>query len=119
MLTDEQALTLARRWIEAWNAHDLDRIMTHYGEEIAFTSPFIVKLLGSPVGTVHGRAALRSYFAKGLAAYPALHFELLGVAAGVDSVVLHYRSVNGLQAFEVMELHRDGLVRRVLAHYAG
>lgn len=119
MVTDADARKLADDWIAAWNAHDLDRIMTHYGEEIEFTSPFIVKLLGNSAGTVHGRAALRSYFAKGLAAYPELKFELHGVASGVDSVVLHYRSVNGLEAFEVMVLDRAGTVSRVHAHYAG
>jgi hypothetical protein len=118
MVTDADARKLADDWIAAWNAHDLDRIMTHYGEEIDFTSPFIVKLLGNPAGTVRGRAALRSYFAKGLAAYPELRFELIGVASGVDSVVLHYRSVNDLEAFEVMVLDRAGTVSRVLAHYS-
>ena len=118
MVTVASATSLANDWIDAWNAHDLDRVMAHYAEEIEFSSPFIVKLLNESAGTVRGRAALRAYFARGLAAYPDLKFDLLAVAAGVDSVVLHYRSVNHLEAFEVMVLDRAGRVCRVLAHYS-
>ncbi len=117
MITDEQARVLAREWIEAWNTHDLDRIMTHYADGIEFTSPFVVGLMGDAAGTVRGLGALRGYFATGLSVYPDLKFELIGVATGVDSVVLHYRSVKHLQAFEVMTLNREGKVTRVSAHY--
>lgn len=109
---------LASQWVEAWNAHDLDAILSHYAENIEFTSPFVVKLTGDSSGTLHGKAALRDYFSRGLSAYPDLHFDLLRVLAGVDSVTLYYRSVNGLYAAETMQLGPDGLVTRVLAHYA-
>jgi ketosteroid isomerase-like protein len=118
MVTEADARKLAEDWIEAWNAHDLDRIMTHYADEIEFTSPFVVRLMGDSAGTVRGRSSLRGYFATGLAAYPDLHFDLHGVAVGVDSVVLHYRSINRLEAFEVMTLNQAGLVARVTAHYS-
>lgn len=35
MLTEDKARTLAAHWIEAWNSHDLNAIMSHYGEEPA------------------------------------------------------------------------------------
>lgn len=72
LLTQGQAERLAREWLESWNSHDLDRIMGHYSERIEFVSPFIVKLLGDPTGTVGGKEALRYYFSKGLAKYPNL-----------------------------------------------
>jgi len=107
----------ATEWIEAWNRHDLDAILSHYADDVVFTSPFVVTLLGIPDGTVRGKAALRTYFAKGLAAYPALHFESMRVLSGVDSVVLYYRSVKDLTAAEVMAFDDRGLIVRVQAHY--
>ncbi len=77
-----------------------------------------MKLLGDPTGTVRGKAALRDYFARGLAAYPDLRFTLQRVLTGVDSLTLCYRSVNNLDAAEVMRLGPDGRVARVWAHYA-
>ncbi len=117
MLTPEQADRFAHEWLAAWNAHDLERILAHYAEDVEFTSPFIVRVLGDPAGLVRGKAALRSYFARGLAAYPELWFTLRRVYPGVRSVVLEYESVNALLAAEVMELDAHGEIRRVQAHY--
>lgn len=122
MIDAEDARKFALEWIESWNRHDLEAILSHYAENVVFTSPFAVKLLGVPDGVVNGVAALRAYFQRGLAAYPELRFTLHHVAVGVDSVTLIYQSVKGLLAAETMELdsRRDGRrkVIRVLAHYA-
>jgi hypothetical protein len=117
MVTQEKA-QLAREWIDAWNQHDLERILSHYSEDIEFTSPFVVKLFNDPSGTIRGKETLRAYFEKGLKAYPDLHFELLQVLTGIGSLTLYYRSVNNLLAAEVMFLDPRGLIERVAAHYS-
>ena len=93
-------------------------MLSHYADNVEFTSPVIFELLGDPSGTIRGKEALRSYFEKGLAAYPNLRFELLHVLAGVDSVCIFYRSVHrgGLGA-EVMVLNPQGQVARLMVHY--
>lgn len=116
MLTQQQAQQIAQ-WIEDWNRHDLEAILSHYADSIEFTSPFIVKLLGNPTGTIQGKLALRNYFERGLAAYPQLKFELITVLAGVNSLVVHYHSVNQLQAAEFMTFDQAGLVSHAKAHY--
>lgn len=114
----QTARRLADEWIAAWNAHDLERILSHYTDDVEFTSPFVAKLTGDASGTVRGKDALRAYFARGLAAFPDLRFDLLRVLLGVDSVTLYYRSVKNLTAAEVMYLSADGRVARVAAHYS-
>ena len=47
-MTRDQAWKLAEHWIAAWNAHDLDLIMTHYEDAIELTSPVAAQLLGTP-----------------------------------------------------------------------
>ena len=112
-----QAHAMAREWVDAFNAHDVDRIVSHYADSITLTSRLVIKTLGDPTGTVHGKAALRAYFAKGLANSPDLKFELLDVFTGVSSVAVYVRSsVRGLQ-LEVMELDADGKIARVLVHH--
>jgi hypothetical protein len=66
---------------------------------------------------VRGRLALREYFERGLASYPALHFQPIAALGGIRSIALHYRSVDDRQAIEVMELDTRGQVRRAAAHY--
>jgi ketosteroid isomerase-like protein len=116
-MTEEQAQALAREWIEAWNAHDLDRILSHYDEGVVLTSPLAAQRLGDPAGTVRGKAALRAYFAMGLAAFPALRFELEDVMWGVSSVVLYYVNQRGTMTGEFMELAATGKILRVVANY--
>src|SRR4051812_39784550 len=101
MLTTEHAQMLAKEWIAAWNAHDLDAVLLHYAENVAFTSPFVARLLGSGQDTVHGKTALRDYFARALAVYPDLQFELHAVLTGVESFTVYYRSVGARLAAEV------------------
>jgi ketosteroid isomerase-like protein len=33
MITEEQAQQFATNWIDAWNAHDLERVQCHYTEK--------------------------------------------------------------------------------------
>jgi len=117
-LTRDEAHNLANHWVEAWNAHDLDLIMTHYEESIELTSPVAARLLGASGGKVVGKAHLRAYFQRGLEAYPQLHFHLEDVLWGVNSVVLYYTNQEGTRAGEFMELTAIGKVARVVAHYS-
>jgi predicted ester cyclase len=116
-VTKNEALELAAQWVAAWNAHDLDAIMSHYDEAIELTSPVAAALLCVPDGTVAGKAALRGYFQRGLEAYPDLHFGLEDVFVGIDSVVLVYTNQKGTRTGEFMGLSATGKVVRVIAHY--
>ena len=109
--------TFAEDWIAAWNDHDVDRILAHYRDDVVFTSPFVTMHAFAADGVVHGRDALRRYFVRALSNYPDLRFEPIAVVPGVDSVALHYRSVGGREAIEVMELDEERRVRRVNVHY--
>lgn len=117
MVTKEEAWKLAEEWAAAWNAHDLERIMAHYEEGVELTSPVAAQLLGIPGGKVVGKANLRAYFQKGLAAYPELQFRLEDVFWGVSSVVLVYKNQKGTRTAEFMELSAGGKVARVVANY--
>jgi predicted ester cyclase len=103
--------------VGAWNAHDLERIMGHYSDEVELISPVAARLLGLADGKVSGKAALRAYFKRGLGAFPELHFELKDVFVGLGSVVLIYANQNGTHTAEFMELGADGKVVRVVANY--
>jgi SnoaL-like protein len=118
MIPMEQAKEFGARWVEAWNSHDLERIISHYDAAVEFRSPLISRLLGDAGGTIRGREKLKDYFARGLAAFPSLHFELLQVLSGAGGVVLLYRGVRDVLVAEVMELGDSGLVTRVSVHYS-
>jgi predicted ester cyclase len=117
-VTRDKAWALANHWIAAWNAHDLDLIVTHYEDAIELTSPVAAQLLSAPDGKVVGKVNLRAYFQRGLEAYPELRFHLEDVLWGLNSVVLYYTNQIGTHTGEFMELSATGKVARVVAHYS-
>ncbi len=116
-MTRDEAWTLANHWVAAWNAHDLDRIMSHYEDHVTLTSPVAARLLAIADGRVTGEVNLRAYFERGLAAFPDLTFHLEDVLWGLNSVVLYYTNQRGSRTAEFMELGAGGKVARVIAHY--
>jgi hypothetical protein len=117
LITKQKPYQMALDWIEVWNRHDLDAILSHHADDVEFTSPFVVKLLVNPSGTIKSKEVLKSYFEKGLEAYPDLKFELIRVLTGVDSLTIYYRSVKRTLAAEVMMLNQKGEIAKVMAHY--
>ena len=117
-MTKDEAWKLANHWVAAWNAHNLDLIMTHYEDAIELTSPVAARLLGTPDGKVAGKANVRAYFRRGLEGYPELQFRLEQVLWGVNSLVLYYINQKGTRTAEFMELSATGKVARVVANYS-
>jgi predicted ester cyclase len=117
-VTRDEAWKLANHWVAAWNAHDLDLILTHYEDAIELTSPVAAQLLGTSDGKIAGKANLRAYFQRGLQAYPELRFGLEDVLWGMNSVVLVYKNQKGTRTAEFMELSASGKVARVVANYS-
>ncbi len=104
-------------WIDAWNSHDLDRIMSHYTDNVEVTTPMIKVAMGIEDGTVHGKVAARQYWSAALQKVPDLHFELVECTQSVDSIAIYYKSVMGKMAIEVMFIDDNGKVSKVIAHY--
>ncbi len=116
MIEREFAERFARHWIAAWNAHDIDDILSHYSEDFEMSSPYIAQIAQQPSGKLVGKRAVGDYWRSALALMPTLHFELIEVLAGVDSVIIYYQGVRGLAA-ELFFFDEDALVQRACAHY--
>ena len=105
-------------WIDSWNAHDLDRILSHYSDQFEMSSPAIIQVAGEPSGALQGKVAVRAYWKKALELIPDLQFELLQVLSGVNSITVHYKGARGRLAAEVFHFGPDQKVTRAFAHYA-
>lgn len=99
----------ADQWVDAWNARDIEAVLVHYADNVRFTSPTAMRFAPRSGGTVRGKGALRRYWTVALEDNPDLNFELIGVYAGIDTIVLHYRNQLGSLINEVLTF-RNGLV---------
>ena len=115
-MNEVEAHYFAAEWIDAWNARDLDRILAHYAEHFEMSSPYIARIAGEESGRLHGKPAVRAYWAKALQLIPRLRFQLVEVLVGVDSMVIHYRGHKGPVA-EVLRFGANGKVVSASAHY--
>lgn len=118
MIDQAFAEHFAADWVEAWNAHDLERILAHYGDDFEMSSPVIVQVAGEPSGTLRGKQAVGAYWRKALQLIPDLRFELLSVLVGVGSITLYYKGARGRLAAEVFHFGADRKVVKAFAHYA-
>ncbi len=105
-----QAARFADSWAQHWNAHDLDTLLAHFADDVMFTSPVAARLFPDSFGVIVGKAALRDYWAEGLRRIPDLHFEIVGVYNGVDTVVINYRNQTGALVSEVLIFSKELVV---------
>jgi ketosteroid isomerase-like protein len=104
------ASEFSRRWETAWNAHDLDQLLSHFSDEVVFTSPIAVKLVAGSDGVLRGKDALRSYWSHALELIPDLHFTVEAAYAGLDVVVINYRNQRGNLVSEVLRFDGETVV---------
>ena len=101
----------AREWVRAWNTHDVEAVLSHFHDDVVFTSPVAARVLPETGGVIRGKPALRHYWTTALKLLPELHFEVVGVYRGESLLVINYRNERGGLVNEVLEFGDDGLVR--------
>lgn len=107
----------AAEWVAAWNSHNLEAILSHYTNDFEMTSPVIIQVMGEPSGKLKGKENVGAYWAKALERLPDLHFDLITILWGVDTITLYYTGHRGFSA-EVFFLDENRMVYKSIAHYA-
>jgi ketosteroid isomerase-like protein len=111
MIDRAWARQFAIEWIQAWNAHDLERILSHYADDFEMHSPLIVERMGVAEGVLRGKHAVRPYWQRGLDARPPLRFELRDVLVGVNTLAIYYLSTTrNRMVAEVLTIDAQGKV---------
>ena len=107
----------AEEWIESWNSHNLEDILSHYSKNIEITTPMIKLAGGIDNGTLKGKDAVADYWKKALIKIPDLKFELIDATESINSIAIYYKSVMNKKAIEVMFFDNNGKVNKMIAHY--
>ena len=123
LFTEDEADAFVAEWMEAWNSHDVERILEHYSDDVEYYSPFIAQMAesGQPGsdGRLIGKGAVRDYFTTALGRFNDLHFDAPAhVAVGAGSISFVYASVKNLTAVETLVFAPGSrLVARAQCHY--
>jgi len=82
-MTNDDARAFAAQWAEAWNRRDIEQVLAHFHDDVEFTSPTALAVMGAP--TVRGKRALRDYWTRALASLSSLRFTLDRVVWDAES----------------------------------
>jgi ketosteroid isomerase-like protein len=92
--TRDALIALARTWLDAFNARDLERLLALYAEDAVHTSPKLRVQRPETGGEIRGKAALRAWWSDAMTRLPGLHYAGKHLSAGDDRVVMEYERQN-------------------------
>lgn len=116
----ENNLAIARKWFDAFNEHDLEKLLSLYDGNAAHYSPKLKIRMPETEGLVRGKDALRSWWKDAFDRLPSLRYSHTSLTANDDRVFMEYvRSVDGepdMLVAEVLEVKDSAIVASRVYH---
>ena len=81
---------VALRWLEAFNAGDVETLISLYAEDCTHTSPKIRALHPDTQGKLIGKMAMRRWWEEAMKRLPGLFYEKTSITANDERVWLEY-----------------------------
>lgn len=105
--------SIAYRWFDAFNRHNLEQLLSLYSDDAIHYSPKLKIRQPETEGYIRGKDALRSWWQDAFDRLPQLHYSVTTLTANDDRVFMEYiRQVPGepdMLVAEVLEI-KDGLI---------
>ena len=113
-------ISIANQWVEAFNAKDLERLLSLYHDEAAHYSPKLKIRQPETNGLIQGKETLRQWWRDAFDRLPSLRYEILSITANDERVFMEYvRHVAGeedLQVGEVLEIRHHKIAASRVYH---
>lgn len=106
-------MSIAYKWFEAFNNHNLEQLLSLYDEKAQHFSPKLKIRKPETNGLVEGKEAMREWWKDAFDRLPTLKYQVTSLTANENRVFMEYvRSVNDepdLLVAEVLDI-RDGKI---------
>jgi limonene-1,2-epoxide hydrolase len=106
-------LSIAHKWFEAFNNHNLDQLLSLYDDEAEHFSPKLKIKKPETNGLVKGKTTLHDWWQQAFTDLPTLQYKVTSLTANENRVFMEYiRSVeneNDMLVAEVLEI-KDGKI---------
>lgn len=104
---------IATKWFEAFNAHDLEKLLSLYNDNAQHYSPKLKIRMPETQGLIKGKQALREWWQDAFDRLPTLQYEVIKLTTDENQVFMEYiRRVDGeddLSVGEVLQID-NGLI---------
>ena len=112
-MTSEEINRIAIEWFDAFNHHDLEKLLSLYAENAEHYSPKLKLRLPETNGLIKGKGALRQWWKDSFDRLPSLRYHVIQLTPYDNRVFMEYtRQVEGeedLRVGETLEI-KDGLI---------
>jgi predicted SnoaL-like aldol condensation-catalyzing enzyme len=104
-MTPEKNLSIAHLWFEAFNAHNLEKLLSLYDDDAQHFSPKLKIRHPETNGFVTGKEALRTWWQEAFDRLPSLHYKVTSLTSNSDRVFMEYnRTVENEEEMLVAEV---------------
>lgn len=118
--SSEALQSIAFKWFEAFNNHDLDRLLSLYDDRAVHFSPKLKARHPETKGLISGKQALQAWWRDAFDRIPSLHYRVTSLTAGSGRIFMEYvRSANGEEDMliaEVLEVNQHLIIASRVYH---
>ncbi|WNM19939.1 nuclear transport factor 2 family protein [Flavobacterium capsici] len=119
-MSTEKNLSIAHLWFEAFNAHNLEKLLSLYDDEAQHFSPKLKIRHPETNGLVIGKNALRNWWQDAFERLPTLHYKVTSLTSNDDRVFMEYiRTVSdeeNMLVAEVLEIKEGKIIASRVYH---
>lgn len=119
-MTTQKNLSIAHAWFEAFNTHNLEKLLSLYDEDAQHFSPKLKIRHPETKGLVTGKNALRTWWQDAFDRLPTLNYKVTSLTANDDRVFMEYtRTVaneEDMLVAEVLEIKEQVIVASRVYH---
>lgn len=119
-MTEQQNLSIAHAWFDAFNAHNLEKLLSLYDDEAEHFSPKLKIHHPETNGLITGKPALHTWWEEAFERLPSLHYKVLSLTANSDRVFMEYirtvKDETDMQVGEVLEIKEKKIIRSRVYH---
>jgi len=111
---------IALKWIEAFNEHDLEKLLALYANDAVHYSPKLKIRQPETNGRVSGKPAMRSWWADAFTRLPSLKYILENLIVDDQQLLMEYlRKVDNepdMMVAEILEMENGLIIRSRVYH---
>lgn len=104
-MTPENLQSIAFKWFDAFNNHNLEQLLSLYDDDAEHYSPKLKIRKPETQGMIIGKPALREWWQDAFDSLPSLNYKVTSLTANGDRVFMEYiRTVDGEENMLVAEV---------------
>jgi hypothetical protein len=119
-MRNEELSSIALKWFEAFNEHNLGKLLALYHNEAIHYSPKLKVRRPETNGLIKGKEALRAWWQDAFTRLPTLSYEVTRLTPHEDRVFMEYiRRVSGeedIYVGELLEIREGYIVSSTVFH---